>query len=309
MAISHVVQVVGENGNMSKTRLSNHHNHRILARGRMPRTGTRAPGWEVTMDDPNHQEMPAIQVHGDTTSDNYQQQQWHPHPQKDNKGKKGGKDKGKAPVGKGPSGKTLQPSWRSKGAEATSTAPPKTLSAAEIRLQEFTKELQSGEMTLTTRVQSMIAENAQITAQDELQQMQSSASNLSQAKKQMGLALQARQNLHASWKKLLAESVQQWKEWSQEFNDQDNALKDQVEQARDNVKQARQTWEESKDDTMEISDAEDTEEKEGKGGAASVVADGITEMLTKSKADSLGPDQPPAKKARSNNGKPFGGGG
>ena len=286
----------------------------------------------------NRQERPHTPRRGRPKSPRQQQYQL------GQKGKKGqgktnpGKGAGteKKAQGKGPSVQEPAPAFSknrqvqetpTKGGTGISTkgsAPTasSTQSLAEQRLQELTAALQEEGVTLTPKIQGMIADNAaektRMTALGELQERNSASAKLYQAKKTLAIAEGARYTLHGIWQKHLKDSVENWKGYTEEFAEQDKALLAQVETARDQVREARKEWNESKESEVEeISDSEETKMKVDGG---QTIAEGLNAMVktledVQAKAEAALPE-PPAKRSRTSDGagklgsnalEPFGG--
>ena len=214
-----------------------------------------------------------------------------------NKGKNKGKGKSKKDSGKGTGDKSKgkkpshqpalppepAPAWKTN----TSVTPkesqtPRQLTVAEQRLQELTEALQEDSAALSTRVQSILAEQAQKseqeTAQEELQELQGAASKVYQAKKQLSAARLARQALHQTWNVHIADSLARWRGYAAEFQEQDKSIALQIDEATTALTTAQQKLDEAKESKTETVDISDTEVTE-KPGAATAIMEGMTEMV------------------------------
>ena len=230
---------------------------------------------------------------------------------KGNKGKTSQKGKQTMNPGMGPSMKEPRLDWKAALTNASKESPPPGptpsnvgLSAAEIKLNELTAALQTGDNQLSPQVQGILAqttvEKSKLKAKEELASNQSTAAKLYTAKSVLAEAQNARATLHAVWQTHLAECVERWTGYQTEFADQDKQLREQVEAAQEALRVARQAWTESKEtETMEISDSE---ENDSKPEAAAIINEGLTSMVrglteVKAKTDRLWPE-PPAKRVK-----------
>ena len=182
-------------------------------------------------------------------------------------GDKGGKGTGGDKSGKGAkhTPPALVPEPAPNWSTSSLTAPkepvtPKKLTVAEQRLQELTDALHAEENTLSSRVQALLADQAQKTeqevAKEELEELQGAASKVYQAKKQLSTARLARQALYQTWNVHIADSLARWRGYANEFQEQDNAITAKIEEASLALTNAQQKLDEAKDNQADAIEVE-----------------------------------------------------
>ena len=218
------------------------------------------------------------------------------HGDKAGKGNKGGKSQAQYPLPPEPA-----PAWASTSQTVAKEAPsttPRKLSSAEQRLQELTDALNERDVALSSKVQTVLSDQAQKTekeaAQEELQEINGAASRVYQAKKQLSLAENARFALHQTWNVHIADSLARWRGYASEFQEQDAAINKQIEEATAALNAAQTKLEEVKETTMEAVEISDSE---ANGPEKMEAAAAITEgMALQQRAEALAAAEPPPKK-------------
>eukprot|EP00435_Cladocopium_sp_Y103_P063660 s676_g25.t1 len=131
----------------------------------------------------------------------------------------------------------------------------KTESKVDQKYRQLMSVLKKNEANLTPDLQQLVQENSIAQSQDLTKQLHSAVSKLGQAKKTVQRLRASRQNLHHVWRTYIAESVNKWKTFCDQFNTQDNDLAKQLQEALQAVSAAQERLELTK-----------TETKEGKSG-------------------------------------------
>lgn len=157
-------------------------------------------------------------------------------------------------------------STSSQSAQPTSAAPP---SQAEQQLRTIVAAMKKNEASLPADLQTLLHENHKVQSQDLTKQLHSAVTKLGKAKKALAEARASRLNLHTVWRNYLDASVEKWKQFCQDFAQQDTELAQQVTNASDAVRQAQEGLEASK---KEVKDTEESD-PEGKSEMAVEISD------------------------------------
>ena len=102
-----------------------------------------------------------------------------------------------------------------------STAPAHVPTAWEIQLKELATAVNQMEQPLTADVQRALANAQKMVVVDPTIQLQSAAAKLGHARDMLLHARRARQNLHNSWAKFIADAVQRWNKHMEDFEARD----------------------------------------------------------------------------------------
>lgn len=146
-------------------------------------------------------------------------------------------------------------------------APPSTTATStEAKLQRLVAELQKSDQPLDEGVQDALTAATVISTEESSRKMQSAASRLANARDQLLQARQARDNLHRSWAKFIADAVQRWNQHSEKFAAEDAKVQESIQKAIEKIQTAKQDMETSKEelsaadrthvDIQEVSDEE-----------------------------------------------------
>lgn len=92
-------------------------------------------------------------------------------------------------------------------------------------------------------------------------------------------AVMARNQHHTSWKKFLADAVQLWKSYADQFVEQERRLQEQVTSARDTFLLAKSELENAKLDAGEVLNTADEESADGEENTACATASKLTETM------------------------------
>ena len=141
-----------------------------------------------------------------------------------------------------------EPEWGGSQDHAPdSTAAASKPSAAEMQLKELASAVKQMDQPLTTDVQRALANAQKLVVVDPTIQLQSAAAKLGHARDQLLLARKARQNLHNSWAKFIAEAVQRWNKHTEDFETKDAAHAAAIQEALEKYQSAKDTMEKSKE--------------------------------------------------------------
>ena len=153
-------------------------------------------------------------------------------------------------------------------------------SKSDQKLKQIMAALKKNESSLTPELQQLVQENAKNQSQDITRRLHSAVSRLGQTKKTLQQLRASRQNLHNVWRNYIAESVNKWQQFCEQFEEQDTDLSKQLTEAIQAVQTAenclestrREAKEEKEDETKEdqeemvdISDEENPEQLETSG--------------------------------------------
>lgn len=138
-------------------------------------------------------------------------------------------------------------------------------------------------------IQEYIASVSVKEEQDEIKKTHSAVAKLGNARKNLGNTLIARQQLHSSWMKFLASTIEQWQNYTMEFKKQDHALLENITTAQEQLATAKQAFAASRADLglteaapVEVSD--DDKEKEEKSSKAMDISTDMDRILDNFKA-------------------------
>lgn len=144
---------------------------------------------------------------------------------------------------------------------------------------------------------------------DEEKELQSAAKSLGRARRDLQEAMEARTGLHQQWRKFLSMSVEQWKNFTTEFQQQEQASIQTIQLAKEALAQAKQNLDVSKEafhspkqatEVHDLMSEEDTQEESG----AQKLQEGLHNLssslqnLHKAAEDAIEEEQQRSKKAR-----------
>ena len=171
------------------------------------------------------------------------------------------------------------------------TIPVPTLDTKEDRdkdkhLKNLVTALKKHKDSLPEDVQQLIQEVNSKSGQQETKQLHAAVSQHGRAKKELQEAQAARHHMHSAWRNFLSQSVDQWNAYTQKFMEQEKQLTERVQQAKELLAQAKinltgcqsAAGGETKSDVMELSEAEDTENKDSDMSAGKRIADSLQEL-------------------------------
>eukprot|EP00435_Cladocopium_sp_Y103_P063764 s1878_g25.t1 len=161
-----------------------------------------------------------------------------------------------------------EPAWNFDQDEVPLSSGPATSSntAAEHQLQELVQAVKQMDQPLSSDVHQALVKAQKIVTVDPGKQLESAASRLRTARKQLIQAREARQKMHKSWAKFIAEAVQRWNQHSEDFETRDAEHQSAIQAAQEKYQEAKKILESSKeainacdnasDDVVEINDDE-----------------------------------------------------
>jgi hypothetical protein len=203
------------------------------------------------------------------------------------KGKKG-KGKGKSQFQAPP---LPEAPWSAPNTSSTAAALTAAPTQAEAQLRSIVAALKKNETNLPAELQTLLHENAKVQSQDLTKVLHSAVTKLGKAKKALQDARASRLNLHNVWRSYLDASVDKWKQFCKDFEDQDTELAQQVQSATEAVKVAQEGLDASKKEAKEIIEVEsdgrsemavevsDEETQEALDSKGQVLKDGMSIML------------------------------
>lgn len=222
-------------------------------RAKSPR-GSRQNQWETwNWDDSwDPQQWPAIQPKSPRTRGGFA------------KGKGKGKDQSKSKD----KGKAKEPDWTPPNfniGATTSSAPKEAQESGQYK--QLLSLLRQKQQDLPPEVQSALQATQIADSKNITKQLHSAVSQLGSAKKQLTSLAQARTQLHQSWTTFIKESVERWKQYAEDFQEQDAKIVAQIQEAsqklqvsQDNFQQCQQKASEAGGPPTEVIELETDEE-------------------------------------------------
>ena len=128
-----------------------------------------------------------------------------------------------------------------------STAPAYVPTAAEMQLKELATAVNQMEQPLSADVQRALANAQKMVVVDPTIQLQSAAAKLGHARDMLLHARRARQNLHNSWAKFIADAVQRWNKHMEDFEARDAEHMGVIQEALEKYQTAKEAMEKSKE--------------------------------------------------------------
>ena len=177
----------------------------------------------------------------------------------------------------------------SSSAYAMQAVPPdaKEDKERDKQLKSLVAALRRRKDDLPEELQTLVTEVTVRTGQEETKLLHSAVSQHGRAKKQVQEAQSARLHMHAAWRNFLAQSVDQWSKYTEQFMQQERQLQDKLKQAQDALANARESLGAcksaagltGKDAAME-SDGEDSEAKDSETVAGQKIAASFQDLAT-----------------------------
>eukprot|EP00435_Cladocopium_sp_Y103_P035919 s36_g9.t1 len=121
--------------------------------------------------------------------------------------------------------------------QSVTLAPPPPPPAAPemdpVKMRELLKLLEKRQDTLDPEIQTAVQEVKVVEAQTETAQLLSAVEYHGKAKQELAAAHQARGQIHSSWVAFLNASVQQWKEFAEQFAKQESTALERIQAAQE----------------------------------------------------------------------------
>lgn len=156
-------------------------------------------------------------------------------------------------------------------------------SAKDRQIRALVNAMKKHTEALPEELQTMLQDVNLKASQQETKLLHSAVATHGRAKKELQEAQIARANLHASWRKFLTQSAQQWQQYSDMFLQQEKDVSERVTQAREALASARETLSnskkaagvEAKEDANTMSD---TEEIDISANTATKITEGFNQL-------------------------------
>ena len=163
--------------------------------------------------------------------------------------------------------------------------PPPVGSEVEERLKEAYSLMKKHQECLPPELQTLVKKEAIKEGEAATTLMHKQVTTLGRARKELEEAHAARLNLHASWRAFLAQQVQMWQTYTENFQKQESTLADRVNAAHKSLEEAKTALVSSKktlgentsEEAMTISD-EETETKQVSSSSAQGITDGMQNL-------------------------------
>ena len=141
---------------------------------------------------------------------------------------------------------------------------------------------------LPEEVQSLVKEVTIRSGQEETKFLHSAVSQHGRAKKELQEAQTARLAMHAAWKNFLAQSVDQWSKYTEQFMQQERQMMDRLKTAQENLTAAKDNLGackasaglDTKEDASMMSDAEDSDPKLTETSAGQKIAASFQDLAS-----------------------------
>ena len=156
-----------------------------------------------------------------------------------------GKHKGKGGRGK-PKG---EPAWNAPQAPQQPTPAPTTPPAAtqdQALLRSLLTALKKQPDNMSSEVQQIMQDAAIMNSQNSTKQMFGAVKEFGKAQQALEQAIAARRILHAAWRDFIVEAVARWKQFAQDFTEEDGKLAKQVTDAQSSFQAAKKQLSSSK---------------------------------------------------------------
>lgn len=141
---------------------------------------------------------------------------------------------------------------------------------------------------LPEELQSLVKEVTIRSGQEETKFLHSAVSQHGRAKKELQEAQTARLAMHAAWKNFLAQSVDQWSKYTEQFMQQERQMMDRLKAAQENLTAAKENLGackasaglENKEDAAMLSDAEDPDPRVAETSAGQKIAASFQDLAS-----------------------------
>lgn len=165
---------------------------------------------------------------------------------------------------------------------------PKEDKDKEKQLKSLVAALRRRKDDLPEELQSLVAEVTARSGQEETKLLHSAVSQHGRAKKDLQEAQTSRLQMHTAWRNFLAQSVEQWSKYTDQFMQQERQLQERLKQAQDNLAAAKESLNacqtaaglSAKDDASMLSEAEDTEAKDSENLAGQKIVASFQGLAT-----------------------------
>lgn len=155
-------------------------------------------------------------------------------------------------------------------------------------MRSLVAALRKHQDNLPDDVQALMKDVSIRTGQEETKQMHAAVSQHGRAKREVADAQSARLHMHQAWKNFLAQSVQQWTAYTNQFMMQEKELMDRLKLAQENLIIAKDNLGScksaaglaAKDDASMTSDTEDVIAKEAESAAGQQIAASFKDLAT-----------------------------
>lgn len=133
--------------------------------------------------------------------------------------------------------------------------------AVEQQLKELASAVKQMDQPLTPDVQRALANAQKMVVVDPTIQLQSATAKFRNARDQLLQARRARQSMHSSWAKFIAEAVQRWNKHTEDFEARDAEHVSAIQDALEKYQSAKDIMEQSKEavNASDINIAEQTD--------------------------------------------------
>lgn len=178
----------------------------------------------------------------------------------------------------------------SSSAYAMQAVPPdaKEDKERDKQLKSLVAALRRRKDDLPEELQTLVTEVTVRTGQEETKLLHSAVSQHGRAKKQVQEAQSARLHMHAAWRNFLAQSVDQWSKYTEQFMQQERQLQDKLKHAQETLASAKESLGAcksaaglaAKEDASMDSEAEDPEIKDSETIAGQKIAASFQDLAT-----------------------------
>ena len=156
------------------------------------------------------------------------------------------------------------------------------------QMRSLVAALRKHQDNLPDDVQALMKDVSIRAGQEETKQMHAAVSQHGRAKREVADAQSARLHMHQAWKNFLAQSVQQWTAYTNQFMTQEKELMDRLKLAQENLLIARDNLGScklaaglaAKDDASMASDTEEVIAKEAESAAGRQIAASFKDLAT-----------------------------
>jgi hypothetical protein len=194
-----------------------------------------------------------------------------------------------------PTMQALEPPWTTALSSTATTNSGPVFSLAsdgkddkDRQMRSLVAALRKHQDNLPDDVQALMKDVSIRTGQEETKQMHAAVSQHGRAKREVADAQSARLHMHQAWKNFLAQSVQQWTAYTNQFMTQEKELMDRLKLAQENLIIAKDNLGScksaaglaAKDDASMTSDTEDVIAKEAESAAGQQIAASFKDLAT-----------------------------
>lgn len=149
---------------------------------------------------------------------------------------------------------------------------------AEQKYQNLIGQLNKHTGQLPADIETVVHEEKKKGKQDNKKLLHSAVTVLDKAQMKMDRAVNARNNLMASWRAFLAASLNQWKEYADQFQRQENECQEEITKAKEELIEAKKELASKVPDEAEEISEDETEREETAKTAATRILGGLQHM-------------------------------